>query len=132
MKKWVASFKRGKYSIKDEDRLGRLVSVPTLVNTDALHDIILSDRQIGLQRISEVLNISYKRVYHKVNVHLNMRNISTKWFQKDLNFDQKRARIEAWPLIFAWFAKEADFLSVATMDEFWVHLYDAETKQQSM
>lgn len=41
-----------------EDQSGRPVSV----NIDTIHDMIQSDREIGLKQISELLNISYECV----------------------------------------------------------------------
>ena len=129
VKNWTASFKRGKFSIEDDDRSGRPVSVSVPENIDAVHDMILSDRRIGLKRISEALNISYERVHHIVHVNLDMRKIAAKC----LNVDQKRARVEASRSICARFENDVDFLNrIVTMDETWVHFYDPETKQQSM
>ena len=82
VKNWTASFKRGKFSIEDDDRSGRPVSVSVHENIDAVHDMILSDRRIGLKRISEALNISYERVHHIVHVNLEMRKIAAKWIPK--------------------------------------------------
>lgn len=44
VKNWTASFKRGKFSIEDDDRSRRPVSVSVPENIDAVHDMILSDR----------------------------------------------------------------------------------------
>lgn len=133
VKNWTASFKRGKFSIEDDDRSGRPVSVSVPENIDAVHDMILSNRRIGLKQISEALNISYERVHHIVHVNLDMRKIAAKWIPKCLNVDQKRARVEASRSICARFENDVDFLNrIVTMDETWVHFYDPETKQQSM
>lgn len=133
VKNWIASFKRGKLSVEDDKRPGRPISVSTPENIDAVHDMILSDRRIGLKHIAETLKISYERVHHIVHVDLDMKKISAKWIPKCLNADQKRARVEASRSICARFEEDPDFLSrVVTMDETWVHFYDPETKQQSM
>lgn len=68
IKNWVTSFKREKFSIKDDERPGRPISVTTLENIDTVHDLILSDRRIGLKRIAETVRISYERVHHIVHV----------------------------------------------------------------
>lgn len=46
-------FKRSKFSIESE------VNVPILENSDAIRNMILSDRWIGLKQISETLNSWY-------------------------------------------------------------------------
>ena len=77
------------------DREGQFLCQLVPENIDAVHDMILSDRRIGLKRISEALNISYERVHHIVHVNLDMRKFAAKWIPKCLNVDQKRARVEA-------------------------------------
>lgn len=57
-KNWIASFRRGKFSIEDEDHLVRLLSIH--INTNIVYDGILPDRQ---KQIFEVLDISYERVH---------------------------------------------------------------------
>ena len=46
--------------------------------------MILSDRRIGLKRISEALNISYERVHHIVHVNLDMKKIAAKCLNVEL------------------------------------------------
>ncbi|CAH1111891.1 unnamed protein product [Psylliodes chrysocephalus] len=100
-------------------------------NIDEVHDMILSDRQIGLKPTSEELNILYDCVHHIV-YDLDIKK-SGKWIPICLNVDQKHARVEASSSICARFEKDADFLCrVVTMDETWVYFYDPKTKQQSM
>jgi hypothetical protein len=45
--------------------------VTTLDNINAVHDVILEDRRIGLKRIA---NISYERLFHVVHDDLGMMN----------------------------------------------------------
>lgn len=64
VKNWIARFKKDKFLLEDEDRSGRPFSVPSPVNIDAVYDMILSDRQIGIKQISEALIISYELAHH--------------------------------------------------------------------
>lgn len=64
VKKWIASFKRGKFAIEVENRLRKLVSVSAPVIIDALPHITLSDPRMRQTQISEILNISYESVHH--------------------------------------------------------------------
>lgn len=133
VKNWVASFKRGKISVEDDDRPGRPISVSTPENVNAVHDMILSDRRISIKQISETLKISCERVHHIIHADLDMKKISAKWIPKCLNADQKRARVKSSRSLCALFDKDPDFLNrVITMDETWLYFYDPETKQQSM
>jgi histone-lysine N-methyltransferase SETMAR len=133
LKNWIVSFKRGRFSVENEKRPGRPISVSTLENINAVYNMILADRRNGFKHIAETLEISYERVHHIIHVDLDMKKISAKWIPKCLNADQKRAWVEASRLICTLFEEDADFLSrVVTMVETWVHFYDPETKQQSM
>ena len=47
IKNWTAEFKRGRTEVK-EHHAGRPVFVSAPENIDAVHDLILEDRRIGL------------------------------------------------------------------------------------
>lgn len=61
-----SSFKTGTFSIEHGDQSGTRVSVSSLVNMYAVQNMVLSNLQIGLNRISNVLNIFYELVHHIV------------------------------------------------------------------
>ena len=63
----------------------------TAENIDAVHDLILENRRIGLKRIAE--KISYARVFHTVYQELDMTKLFTKWIPKCMNGNQKRQRV---------------------------------------
>lgn len=48
----------------------------TPINIDAIHDLILLELRIGMQRESEALNVSYDSVRHIIDVVLNIKTIS--------------------------------------------------------
>lgn len=102
-------FKRGRFSIEDEDLSGRPVSVSSPVNIDGVHDITFCDRRIVLKRIFEALNITYERVRHIVYIDLDMGKISAVWISKCLNVDRKYVRVETSRSICARFENDANF-----------------------
>ena len=65
-------------STEDDARSGRPREVVTDENIKKVHKIILSDRKVKLDDISETLNISKERVGHIVNEHLAMRKLCAK------------------------------------------------------
>ena len=130
VKNWIASFKQGKVSNEDDDRPGRPISVSTVENVDAVHDMILSYHRISIEQVSETLKNSCERVHHIIHADLDMKQISAKWIPKCLNTDQKRARVETSRSSCALFNESPEFLiHVLTMDETWLYFYDPETKQ---
>lgn len=48
VKNWIACFQRSQFSLEDEKRSERPISMSTTENIDAVYDMILSDR-IGLK-----------------------------------------------------------------------------------
>lgn len=68
---WTASFKGSKLSIDDEKSSGRLASVSTLVNINAIYNEILSDRRVRPKQIYKALNVSYKHVHYVVHFDLD-------------------------------------------------------------
>ena len=94
VKKWVAQFKRGDFSICDEPRPGRPKTVTTLEIIDQIHELILEDRRISAKSIAEQLGISRERVGSIIHEDLDMLKLSAKWVPKCLNADQKRQQCQ--------------------------------------
>lgn len=67
-------------SNQENRRPDRSISVSTPDNINAVRDFILSDRRIGLKRLTETIgkDIIYEHVYHMVHVHLDIKK-NTKW-----------------------------------------------------
>lgn len=110
MKSWIASFQRGAFSIGDKNRSRNPFSVSSFVNVDAVEEMIWRDRRIELKQISEVLDISYICVHHKVYVDLDMRKLFAKCIPK-----YPDARVEVSLSFCARFEKDASH--AVTMDE---------------
>ncbi|XP_076057310.1 histone-lysine N-methyltransferase SETMAR-like [Oratosquilla oratoria] len=128
VKMWVSRFQTGHFKVTDEPRSRRPTSATTEEKADAVHIMILEDRQISAKVIAETLEISHKRVGHII---LDMRKLSAKWVLKCLNADQKRIRVTTSKVILDQFAAGmADFMArLVTMDETWLHHYDHQSME---
>ncbi|CAH1257192.1 SETMAR [Branchiostoma lanceolatum] len=62
IKKWVANFKRGKGSVKDDPRSGRPKTATSENEVDAIHRMIMNDRRVTIRHIEHSLGISYGSV----------------------------------------------------------------------
>jgi len=91
----VVQFKRGDFSTCDAPLPGRPKTVTTLEIIEQIHELILEDRRISAQSISEQLGISRERVSSIIREDLNMPMLSAKWVPKCLNADQKRQRCQS-------------------------------------
>jgi histone-lysine N-methyltransferase SETMAR len=90
---WVARFRAGHLSTKDEERSGRPTQVTIPENVDTIHSMILDDRRVFLKKIAETLPTSRERVCLIIHEILYMRKLPAKWVPKCLNADQKRDRV---------------------------------------
>ena len=91
-----------------------------------IHGLILEDRRISAKSIAEQLGISRGRVGSIIHEDLDMRKLSSKWFPKCLNEDQKRQRCQSSEQILDFFRPGPnEFLSrLVTKDETWLYHYD--------
>ena len=58
MKKWAAEFKRGRESIEDDERSGRLTDATIDENVEIVHNLVMCDRRRDLPSITSKLGIS--------------------------------------------------------------------------
>jgi histone-lysine N-methyltransferase SETMAR len=123
VKSWVAIFRTGRLSTEDEERF----RCPTRVdpeNVDAIHCIILDDREISAKKIAETLTISRERVDCIIDEILYMIKLSTKWVSKCLNAVQKRDRVHASQAILDRFRQEpvGFFNPLVTVEETCIYI----------
>ena len=62
--KWIKRFKEGRTSIKDEPRQGRPSEVNPPEKQQAVNDLILAERRITVEEISQQLDISTGTAHH--------------------------------------------------------------------
>ncbi|UYV70262.1 hypothetical protein LAZ67_7002317 [Cordylochernes scorpioides] len=73
VKNWVAAFKLGRISTKDEHGPGRPVEAVTQENIDKIHDLIMLDRRMTVSQIEETLCIPKTAVDRIMREHSSLR-----------------------------------------------------------
>ena len=133
VKFWAAEFKRGRTSLKDEERSGRPKTATTDDNIAQVHQILLDNRRIKVREIAEAMNMSKERVCHVLHEDLGMRKLSARWVPRLLTLDQKRVRMNVSNALLAQFRRQKSefWRRLITVDETWIHHYTPETKMQS-
>lgn len=128
--KWFERFRGGCESVEDE-RSGRPSTSKTQENVERVSEIIRSNRQLTIRKISEDLNISYGSVQSILTTDLNMRQVTAKFVPPILTEEQKQQRLSISLELLERSASDSDFLRyIITGDETWVYGYDPETKVQ--
>ncbi|XP_018317254.1 uncharacterized protein, partial [Mycetomoellerius zeteki] len=132
-KRWVAEFKRGRTSLADDERSGRLTTVTTTDNIEEIHQMIMDNRRIKVREIAEAVGISKERVCHILTEELGMHKLIARWMPRLLTLDKKRIQMNISKALLERFMRtESDFLRRLIMiDETWVHHFTPETKEQS-
>ena len=68
--RWYTEFNRGRRSLTDEFRKSRPKAVVVPENIDAVHELILQDRQVTLREIEASLGISGTSIHSRLHEHL--------------------------------------------------------------
>ncbi|GFU41928.1 histone-lysine N-methyltransferase SETMAR [Trichonephila clavipes] len=132
VKVWAAEFKRGRKSLGDDKRSGRLNTATTDETIAKVHQMGLDNRRIKVREIAEVMIMSKEHVCHILNQHLGIRKLSMRWVPCLLTLDQKHVRMNISNALLPQFRcnKSKFYYRLITVDETWIHHYTPETKIQ--
>ena len=89
---WYNEFKRGRRSLKDEEKPGRPISVVTPENIDAVRKLIEQDRHVTYFEIEATLDISATSIRKIMREHLVVRKLCARWIPHKLTNAQKKVR----------------------------------------
>ena len=130
---WFNEFKRGRLSLKDEEKPGRPKTVVTPENIDAVRKLIEQDRHVTYCEIEATLDISTTRIQKILHEHLMVRKLCARWIPHKLTDAQKQVRVDWCHQMLEKFAGGASksVYYIVTGDESWIYAYEPETKNQS-
>ena len=124
-------FKRGRTSLKDEERSGRPTSVVTEETISAVEALIKEDPCRTYKDIEGALGMSSPSVSTILHQHLRVRIISSRWVPHHLSDGLKCTRVE-WCTEMLKRFNNGDSLRVSdivTGEETWMYQFDLETKR---
>ena len=133
VKFWVGEFKRSRTSLEDENRSGRPSDATDEEMCNKVRDLVYSDRRIKVEKIANALHISHGSVSTTLHDRFGMHKLTARWVPKSLSDERMATKASVYSALLKRFrSKEDDFLSrLVTVDETWVHYYEAENKAQS-
>jgi len=127
-----ARFKRGRTSLKDDERSGRPSTSSAPKNVETIRRLVHEDRRRTIKDIATVVNVSYGTVQTILTCDLNMHRVGAKFAPRLLTPEQKEHSVAICQELRQCAVDDPSFMSgVITGDESWVYGYDPQTKQQS-
>ena len=123
VKFWLGEFKRGRGSLEDEARSGRLLGATDEEMCKKGLDLVYSVRQIQVEEIAQALGISHGSISTILHDHLGMCKLAARWVPKSLSDEQMAIRASVCSTLLKRFRSKDDFLlHLVTVDETWVHI----------
>ena len=129
VERWIAKFKLGQETLKDEPRSGRPREASTPEKIFRIKKLVTEDRHITTRELADLADISKERVSHILNNELFMRKVCAKWVPYHLTDENKRKRVDL--------SRELlDLLkngchNVVTGDETWIYFFTTSNKENN-
>ena len=79
IERWIAKFKLGQETLKDESRSGRPREASTPETISRIKKLVTENRHITTRELANLTDISKERVSHILNNELFMRKVCAKW-----------------------------------------------------
>ena len=133
-KKWAAEFKRGRESLKDDPRSGRLSTSTTQENIDRIHQMVMNDRRLTISHLANVISIYREPVENILHNELGVSKVMARRMPLLLTPSQKLTRLVMSKANLERFEADPDrFVErFLTQNECWIYHFEPETKRQSM
>ena len=130
--KWHKRFKKGRESVRDDERCGRSKEVRTPELFGQIKNFMDKDRRVSIETISSQFDVSVGTLHTIIQEELKMRKICAKFVPRVLREDQKERRCHDSKEMVELINSDPALLdALVTRDESWIYCYDPETKRQS-
>ncbi|XP_033228856.1 uncharacterized protein LOC117180466 [Belonocnema kinseyi] len=111
---------------------GRPSTSKTDENVDKEQKILAANRKLTIRELADDLNIAYGSVQDLIVNDLGLRRVAAKLVPKDLNFMQKKDRVDIAQDMLSKVKTDPAFIKrIITGDETWVYEYDTQSRHQA-
>jgi len=129
---WHERFTLGRESVKDDERSGRPSTSKTDKKIDKVKEMLTENRKLTIRELADNLNIAYGSVQDIIVNDLGLRRVAAKLVPKDLNFMQKRDRVDIAKDMISKVESDPTFIKrIITGDETWIYEYDTQSRHQA-
>lgn len=129
---WHERFRSGRESVEDDERSGRPSTSKTDENINKVREMLINNRKLTIRELAEDLNIAYGSIQDIVVNDFGLRRVAAKLVPKELNFMQKRDRVDIAKDMISKAESDPTFIKrIITGDETWVYEYDTQSRHQA-
>ena len=129
---WHKRFKKGRESVRDDERCGRSKEVWTPELIGQIKNFMHKDCRVSIETVSAQFDVSVGTVHTIILEEQKMRKICVRFVPRVLREDQKEIRCHDSREMVELINSDHTVLdALVTCDESWIYCYNPETKRQS-
>ena len=130
--RWHERFRSGRESVEDDERSGRPSTAKTYKNINKIKGWMTVSRKLTIRDIAEEFNIAYGSAQDILVNDLGLRRVAAKLVPKDLNFMQKKDRVDVPKDMLCKVDSDPSFIKrIITGDETWIYEYATHSRHQA-
>ncbi|PNF39899.1 hypothetical protein B7P43_G00920 [Cryptotermes secundus] len=131
---WFEKFKTGRTSVTHEEGARQPSTATNEDNIEHARDMVLLDRRVNIDEVTNCLQISYGSAYDFIHNRLRFHKVFARWVPKQLTVFHKQTHLDICQQHLDRYGNERDIIldRIITGNETWIHHCELESKRQSI